>query len=103
MVKWKEAFDEYTRMPKSPPLPSGLFVTYQSSQQTTPFTSTLEDSLRICDLQPQHAYHVNPTSGEGIQASFAHFITRVLEDQEDNRRNEGDLVDDIWDESIRAK
>lgn len=48
-------------------------------------------------------YHVNALSGDGIFEAFEDFVSRILEDQEENHRNDGDLVDDLWDESIRVK
>ena len=34
MVKWKESFDKYTRMPKSPCLPSGLFINHFADESS---------------------------------------------------------------------
>ena len=47
-------------------------------------------------------YHVNPVLSEGIFEAFESFIWDILEDQDVNHRNE-DVVDDLWDESIRVK
>ena len=31
MAKWKEAFDQQTQIPKTPPLPTGFFVNHGHS------------------------------------------------------------------------
>lgn len=110
MQKWKDAFDEYTRMPKAPPLPTALFInhgfdTYDSQGGAIKVTSDLqhqcEEVKRITEAVGG-VHHVNPMSGEGIFEAFESFVMTVLEDQEENHRDE-DMVDDLWDESIRVK
>jgi hypothetical protein len=34
MAKWKESFDQYTRIPKSPCLPCGLFINHFADESS---------------------------------------------------------------------
>ena len=101
-------------MPKAPPLPTGLFVNHglvaeeTCSQQIVETSITVEQSLQSkCEdirrqCEARGLYHVNAAAGEGIYSAFEDFVSLVLEDQEENHRNE-DVVDDLWDESIKIK
>ena len=118
MVKWKEAFDSHTQMPKALPLPTGFFVNHGhdsydngkgnalivESSSTIEISASLEKTCKEVNERAEAAgiYHMNPMSGDGIYEGFTSFMERILEDQEINHRNE-ELVDELWDESIKVK
>jgi hypothetical protein len=47
MVKWKEAFDEHTRMPKALPLPTALFINHGCDTYDTKQIS--EGTIRVSE------------------------------------------------------
>jgi hypothetical protein len=114
MVGWKEAFDQHTQMPKASPLPSALFINHGFEHYDSPEDDTKKDPISLTpelDAQCRDTmqksdtrllFHINPMSGDGIYESFSEFIQRIIEDNEENHRSE-DVVDDLWDESIRVK
>ena len=48
-------------------------------------------------------FHICTKSNEGVLEAFQGFIQKVLEDQQLNRKNDDDLIDAMWDESIKVK
>lgn len=110
MAKWKAAFDEKTQVPLKEPLPTAFFINHGHAAYETGKGATIDLNARLDQAcrdirgraQPTDIYHVNAQSGDGIYESFTHFTAKIIEDQENNRRNE-EMEADLWDQSIVLK
>eukprot|EP00347_Sterkiella_histriomuscorum_P020206 403338691 len=114
VIDWKTCFDyQTTASLYQTALPTMILINHFDSAEQSTFSTTpkipqnksfdqlelqIQTLLKGCSL-----HHVDSESGYGLDEAFESFIKVLMEDIEKCGKSQDDLLDEMWDESLKGK